>query len=79
MKIGGLFAHVNKPEIASNGIKKAEHVDQGNMHENSRRIRQCQVGWEQEKHLSVVLYQDDVWHRAPVAETSCLAAKGQAF
>jgi hypothetical protein len=40
MKIEGLFPHVNKPEIASDGIKEAEHVDHGNMYENSRRIRQ---------------------------------------
>jgi hypothetical protein len=39
MEIGGLVAHANKPEIAVDGIKEAEHVEQGDAYESSRRTR----------------------------------------
>jgi len=38
MEIEGLFAHTTKPEIAADGIKEVEHVEQ-DAYENSRRTR----------------------------------------
>ena len=43
MEIEGLSAHTNKPEITADGIKEAEHVDQGDAYENSRWAGQCQL------------------------------------